>query len=242
MKCFANFIERKCIVAGVQICCPSTYTSTVCCFCNLRFLLLRSLETFIETIVKIVLTGLFRISSTSFFINFIAREWKEKYDTVDNVEEDTLTFTLRNTWIFRPDLSALTGEEIVTIPHPLIMGVLLMVQRDREAMMPLVKKGVNILFDPLESAFLKVRIMDLLFDGIYVDCSSQDFAAKALCSGMDSEGAVMPHNETHYKFSFFGMVSKRSVMHTTTRLYDLVCTPIGSAITPRQAVGSCTGA
>ncbi|EAA07986.4 AGAP002451-PA [Anopheles gambiae str. PEST] len=132
-------------------------------------------------------------------------EWKEKYDTVDNVEEDTLTFTLRNTWIFRPDLSALTGEEIVTIPHPLIMGVLLMVQRDREAMMPLVKKGVNILFDPLESAFLKVRIMDLLFDGIYVDCSSQDFAAKALCSGMDSEGAVMPHNETHYKFSFFGM-------------------------------------
>ncbi|XP_049287128.1 sensory neuron membrane protein 1 [Anopheles funestus] len=132
-------------------------------------------------------------------------EWKEKYDTVDNVEEDTLTFTLRNTWIFRPDLSALTGEEIVTVPHPLIMGVLLTVQRDREAMMPLVKKGINILFNPLESAFLKVRIMDLLFDGIYIDCSSQDFAAKALCSGMDSEGAVSPYNETHYKFSFFGM-------------------------------------
>ncbi|XP_053671092.1 sensory neuron membrane protein 1 [Anopheles nili] len=132
-------------------------------------------------------------------------EWKEKYDTVDNVEEDTLTFTLRNTWIFRPDLSALTGEEIVTVPHPLIMGVLLTVQRDREAMMPLVKKGLNLLFDPLESAFLRVRIMDLLFDGIYIDCSSQDFSVKALCSGMDSEGAVTPYNETHYKFSFFGM-------------------------------------
>uniref|UniRef100_A0A182P753 Sensory neuron membrane protein 1 n=1 Tax=Anopheles epiroticus TaxID=199890 RepID=A0A182P753_9DIPT len=132
-------------------------------------------------------------------------EWKEKYDTLDNVEDDTLTFTLRNTWIFRPDLSVLTGEEIVTVPHPLIMGVLLTVQRDREAMMPLVKKGISILFDPLETAFLKVRVMDLLFDGIYIDCSSQDFAAKALCSGMDSEGAVSPHNETHYKFSLFGM-------------------------------------
>ncbi|XP_050087454.1 sensory neuron membrane protein 1 [Anopheles aquasalis] len=132
-------------------------------------------------------------------------EWKEKFDTIDDVEEDTLTFTLRNTWIFRPDLSALTGEEIVTVPHPLLMSVLLSVQRDREAMMPLVSKGVNILFDPLESAFLKVRIMDLLFDGILVDCSSSDFAAKALCSGMDSEGALSPHNETHYKFSLFGM-------------------------------------
>uniref|UniRef100_A0A182JIH4 Sensory neuron membrane protein 1 n=1 Tax=Anopheles atroparvus TaxID=41427 RepID=A0A182JIH4_ANOAO len=133
------------------------------------------------------------------------REWKEKYDTVDNVEEDTLTFTLRNTWIFRPDLSVLTGEEIVTLPHPLMMGALLMVQRDREAMLPLVTKGINILFNPLESAFLKVRIMDVLFDGIYIDCSSPDFAAKALCSGLDSEGAVSPHNDTHYKFSFFGM-------------------------------------
>ncbi|XP_058117793.1 sensory neuron membrane protein 1 [Anopheles ziemanni] len=132
-------------------------------------------------------------------------EWKEKYDTVDNAEEDTLTFTLRNTWIFRPDLSVLTGEEIVTLPHPLMMGALLMVQRDREAMMPLVTKGINIIFAPLESAFLKVRIMDLLFDGIYIDCSSNDFAVKALCSGLDSEGAVSPHNETHYKFSFFGM-------------------------------------
>ncbi|XP_058061742.1 sensory neuron membrane protein 1 [Anopheles bellator] len=132
-------------------------------------------------------------------------EWKEKFDTVDNEEEDTLTFTLRNTWIFRPDLSALTGDEIVTVPHPLMMSVLLSVQRDREAMMPLVTKGVNIMFEPLESAFLKVRIMDLLFDGILIDCSSHDFAAKALCSGMDSEGALSPHNETHFKFSLFGL-------------------------------------
>nr|XP_029721389.1 sensory neuron membrane protein 1 [Aedes albopictus] len=137
---------------------------------------------------------------------YFFEEWKEKYDTVDNEEDDTLTFTLKNTWIFRPDLSKpLTGDEIITIPHPLILGALLMVQRDREAMMPLVSKGMDIIMHPLTSGFLTTRVMDLLFDGILIDCSSQEFSAKALCSGLESEGAVMPFNETHFKFSMFGL-------------------------------------
>lgn len=44
---------------------------------------------------------------------------------VDNEETDTLAFDMKNTFIFRPDLtlkeSTLTGREVVTIPHPLIM-------------------------------------------------------------------------------------------------------------------------
>lgn len=55
------------------------------------------------------------------FFSFIAnfREWKEKYDLVDNDEDDTLTYHYKNTFIFRPDLSAnVTGDEIIVIPHP----------------------------------------------------------------------------------------------------------------------------
>ncbi|XP_039438033.1 sensory neuron membrane protein 1-like [Culex pipiens pallens] len=133
-------------------------------------------------------------------------EWKEKFDTEDDLEEDTLSFTLRNTWIFRPDISApLTGDEMITVPHLLVLGVFLSVQRDREEMMPLISSGMKIIFDPLDSAFMTVRVMDLLFDGIPVDCGSEEFAAKAVCSGMESEGAVAPLNETHVKFSMFGM-------------------------------------
>lgn len=48
------------------------------------------------------------------------REWKEKFDLVDNDEEDTLTYHFKNTFKFRPDLSGpgLTGDEIITMPHP----------------------------------------------------------------------------------------------------------------------------
>lgn len=47
------------------------------------------------------------------------REWKEKYDLVDNDEEDTLTYHYKNTFIFRPDLSEnVTGDELIVMPHP----------------------------------------------------------------------------------------------------------------------------
>lgn len=60
----------------------------------------------------------FYISFNSSWFNF--REWKEKYNLVDNEENDTLTYRFKNTYIFRPDLSGpgLTGDEIVVIPHP----------------------------------------------------------------------------------------------------------------------------
>lgn len=46
------------------------------------------------------------------------REWKEKVDLVEDTEKDTITFYLKDSFIFRPDLSnGLTGEEIITLPH-----------------------------------------------------------------------------------------------------------------------------
>lgn len=54
-----------------------------------------------------------------FLFNLI-REWKEKFDLVDDEAFDTLTYHFKNTFIFRPDLSGpgLTGDEIITMPHP----------------------------------------------------------------------------------------------------------------------------
>lgn len=45
--------------------------------------------------------------------------------------------------------------------------------------------------------------MDILFDGIPIDCSSDEFQAKAVCSVFESGEikAVRPINSTHYAFS-----------------------------------------
>lgn len=50
------------------------------------------------------------------------------------------------------------------------------------------------------------RVMDILFDGILIDCSNtEDFATQAVCSIFASGEvqAVKPFNDTHYSFSLF---------------------------------------
>jgi hypothetical protein len=121
--------------------------------------------------------------------------------------EDTLEFTLKNTFIFRADKSAgLTGEERITLPHPLVLGAMLAVQKDQEPFMPVVTKAVDLIFKP-QSAFLTDSMMNIFFRGIDVDCSSQDFEPMAFCANLESEGVVLEGNETTHKFSLFGPVS-----------------------------------
>lgn len=58
----------------------------------------------------------------SFSIFNFSREWKLKYDQVDDKEEDTIEFTLQNTFIFNKTLSnGLTGNEEIVVAHPLIL-------------------------------------------------------------------------------------------------------------------------
>lgn len=50
------------------------------------------------------------------------REWKEKLEVVDNDAEDTIEYNPKDVFIFDQEKSGkLTGEEVVTVPHPLIV-------------------------------------------------------------------------------------------------------------------------
>lgn len=143
-------------------------------------------------------------------IQFVIREWKEKFDMVDDEEDDTLTYHFKNTFIFRPDLSGqgLTGNEIITMPHALLSGLLLTINIDKKPMLPLITKSVDRIFQNPVDIFWQGRVMDILFDGIPVDCSSDSFEAQAVCSVFSTGDvkAVKPLNDTHYKFSLFASV------------------------------------
>lgn len=55
-------------------------------------------------------------------MKFFSSEFREKFNFVDDNETDTVEYDLKNTFFFRPDLSeGLTGDEIVTVPNPLIL-------------------------------------------------------------------------------------------------------------------------
>lgn len=53
---------------------------------------------------------------------YLHRQLKEKLNQVDDENNDTLSFDLRNTYYFRPDLSEpLTGDETLTSMNILLI-------------------------------------------------------------------------------------------------------------------------
>nr|WKF45046.1 sensory neuron membrane protein 1a [Podabrus annulatus] len=146
-------------------------------------------------------------------------EWKEKVELVDDEATDELTYKQRITWKFRPDLSApgLTGEEIVTIPHPMIVAMSIIVARDKPAMLNLVNKALNAIFRNPETPFLTAPVMDILFRGVVINCTVTDFAGKAVCTQLRTEAKDLEHvSDTIFKFSFFGMRNGTIDDHTLT--------------------------
>lgn len=49
--------------------------------------------------------------------------------------------------------------------------------------------------------------MDILFNGVGIDCSSEEFEAASFCGAMQNEKAIKVVNETYLKFSILGGVS-----------------------------------
>lgn len=130
---------------------------------------------------------------------------------IDDEVKDTVTYTMKNRFIFRPDLSnGLTGEEILTVPNMVILGASGAVKRDRAPMLPLVMKAMKLIFNDPKTIFIKIKAMDLMFNGFEFECEGKEFAARALCNGLKTEGAqVKVVNETFLSVSLLGHVSKR---------------------------------
>ncbi|KAJ8687778.1 hypothetical protein QAD02_023572 [Eretmocerus hayati] len=137
---------------------------------------------------------------------YFFEEWQEKTDLVDREEDDTVEYNLKNKWIFRPDLSeGLTGQEILTLPHVFILVMAYGAEKVNPSMMPIVNKAINSIFKNPENVFVQVKAMDMLFEGLPIDCTVTDTAGSAVC-GMVKQNAddLQKDGENMYRFSLFG--------------------------------------
>lgn len=85
----------------------------------------------------------------------------------------------------------------------------LAVNVDKKPMLGLVGKAIEEIFHHPKDPFWTGRFMDLFFDGIDIDCTSQEFEASAACAvfGDGQVKAIKPgHKEKFFKFSLFGGV------------------------------------
>lgn len=80
---------------------------------------------------------------------------------------------------------------------------------DRAPMLPLISKAIDLIFHEPKNIFWTGKVMDILFNGIPIDCTSSDFNSKATCSVFESGEikAIEPGEEPDwFKFSLFGAV------------------------------------
>lgn len=139
------------------------------------------------------------------------REYIEKRNIVDNNEDDTMEYDFIKTYQYKPEKNGngLTGEEFVTIAHPLILSPMLAVNVDRRDLLQILQTAIKELLHESQDIFFTGRLWDLLYDGIILDCSSDSFESKAACDlfGSGDYKEFRRINETAFSFSMFGNVN-----------------------------------
>lgn len=143
--------------------------------------------------------------------SFFSRDYIDKFDIVDNKEEDTIEYEFRSTRFYKPERNGpgLTGDEIVTVAHPFLLSTILLIHIDRPDLIDFIQRALNKIMDNPQDIFFTGRLWDLLYDGIFLDCTANDFEVTATCSEFDGGVAaeIRRFNETAFKFSMFGNVN-----------------------------------
>lgn len=77
-----------------------------------------------------------------------------------------------------------------------------MVESKSPGLLSLVNGALNAIFHP-ETPFITGTVNDILFDGVIVNCTTDDFKAQTLCTKL-KESDMKVVSENVYKFSLFG--------------------------------------
>lgn len=90
------------------------------------------------------------------------------------------------------------------------MGTLLSANVDKQAMLPAIEMVVKNWFHNPADAFYTGTVMDILFNGVIIDCSADDKLTTALCMALEETVAFQRVDDGHLAFTFFGGVSWQS--------------------------------
>ncbi|XP_072748118.1 sensory neuron membrane protein 1-like isoform X2 [Anoplolepis gracilipes] len=130
--------------------------------------------------------------------------YRDKENVVDRDADDTVEYSLRQTWHFNREKSILSEDVDIYTFHPIMIAVILIIQRDKPSAMGVISKALDSIFQKPESIFIKTNMKDLFFRGIFLDCSNiSDFAGSAVCSALqEKEHLFIKEGELRYRYGF----------------------------------------
>ncbi|XP_044254441.1 sensory neuron membrane protein 1 [Tribolium madens] len=135
---------------------------------------------------------------------FCFEEWKEKVDLDDNDDEDVMFYNPKDTFYKANWPGCLDGSQMITMAHPLILGMVNTVVRTKPGAISLISKAINSIYNNPDSIFMTAPAIDILFDGVIIKCGVKDFAGKAVCSQLKEAPDLRHVNDDDLAFSFIG--------------------------------------
>ncbi|CAG9861579.1 unnamed protein product [Phyllotreta striolata] len=154
---------------------------------------------------------------------FCFLEWKEKVEVTDDEDNDIISYLSKDTFTRTDGPGCVSGQTVVTIPHPMILGIVNAVQRAKPGALSLINKAIKSIYDNPTSIFLTAKVDDILFDGVNINCGVTDFAGKAICTQLRNSGTLREVDDKILAFSLMapknGTVQKRIKALRGTRNY-----------------------
>uniref|UniRef100_A0AAR5PYB4 Sensory neuron membrane protein 1 n=1 Tax=Dendroctonus ponderosae TaxID=77166 RepID=A0AAR5PYB4_DENPD len=135
---------------------------------------------------------------------FCYNEWKTKINVEDNEGDDTISYDPVDTFENAKRPKCLSVDTLVTIPHPMILGMVNTILRQKPGALTLANKAIKSIWSNPSSLFITVKAQDLLFDGVVIHCGVSDFAGKAICTNLKAEPSLTHLGEDDLGFSLMG--------------------------------------
>ncbi|KAI8439916.1 hypothetical protein MSG28_001375 [Choristoneura fumiferana] len=107
---------------------------------------------------------------------YVYKEYREK-TILGYGENDTIEYMLKKTFVFdQKESGQLTEDDEVTVINFTYMAAILQVQDMMPGLVGVINTALGDLFTNLTDPFLRVKVKDLFFDGIYLNCVSENSA------------------------------------------------------------------
>lgn len=118
---------------------------------------------------------------------YVYKQYREK-TILGYGPNDTIKYMLKKHFEFDPEASgSLTEDDELTVVHFSYLAALLTVHDMMPSLVAIVNKALEQLFLSLDDAFLRVKVRDLFFDGIYLSCDGDNSALGLVCGKIRSE-------------------------------------------------------
>lgn len=89
----------------------------------------------------------------------------------------------------------------------MLQGMVTMTKMLKPAALGMINKAIPLLYPDQSDAFMTGTANDIMWNGLDINCTSNEFAAVAVCSQIRQNSAGLHKiNENHFKFSLFGVV------------------------------------